>query len=193
MLQDKEHKKMEEETVDLRLPSEKGELVHGGESMQDQTSDETSEKENLNDASNETAAGDEEVKEAMKVLRKFADDDEDDDIDISLKSILGGDILTSKFVVKQVMFIMFIVFLLLCYTGNRYDSQQDVILIDSLRNKLQEVKYNVLTQSSELMNVTRQSSVEKALRNTTDSGLHNPDTPPYLIKGDGESDKSEEE
>jgi len=83
--------------------------------------------------------------------------------------------------------VMFCVMLTIIYTGNRYDSQQDAILIDSLRGRLQEVKYNVLTQSSELMNLTRQSNVEKRLKGTPDSVLHTSITPPFLIKsGDGQ-------
>lgn len=123
-----------------------------------------------------------EEREAIEAIRKFTDEDEDDIGEISVKSILGGDFLMSKFMVKQIMFVMFCVLLMILYTGNRYDSQQDAILIDSLRGRLQEVKYNVLTQSSELMNLTRQSNVEKALRATSDSLLHNSITPPFLIK-----------
>ena len=127
-----------------------------------------------------------EEREAIEAIRKFTDEDEDEIGEISVKSILGGDFLMSKFMVKQIMFVMFCVLLMILYTGNRYDSQQDAILIDSLRGRLQEVKYNVLTQSSELMNLTRQSNVEKALRVTSDSLLHNSITPPFLIKkGDG--------
>ena len=127
-----------------------------------------------------------EEQEAIEAIRKFTDEDEDEIGEISVKSILGGDFLMSKFMVKQIMFVMFCVLLMILYTGNRYDSQQDAILIDSLRGRLQEVKYNVLTQSSELMNLTRQSNVEKALRATSDSLLHNSITPPFLIKrGDG--------
>ncbi|MCH5174968.1 MAG: hypothetical protein J1F40_03720 [Prevotellaceae bacterium] len=127
-----------------------------------------------------------EDKEAVEAMRKFTnDDDDDDDVDFSAKSILGGDFLMSKFMMKQVVFVMFCVVLMILYTGNRYDSQQDAILIDSLRVRLQEVKYNVLTQSSELMNLTRQSNVERMLRVTGDSTLHNSITPPYLIKADG--------
>ena len=63
-------------------------------------------------------------------------------------------------------------------------------MIDSLRNHLQDVKYNVLTQSSELMNLVRQSNVEKKLRTTDDSLLHNSITPPFLIKmGDDEEEE----
>ena len=114
-----------------------------------------------------------EEQEAIEAIRKFTDEEEDDIGEISVKSILGGDFLMSKFMIKQIMFVMFCVLLTILYTGNRYDSQQDAILIDSLRGRLQEVKYNVLTQSSELMNLTRQSNVEKALRATSDSLLHN--------------------
>lgn len=121
-----------------------------------------------------------EDQEAIEAIKKFTD--EDDMGEISIKSILGGDFLMSKLVMKQVLFVMFCVLLMIVYTGNRYSSQQDAILIDSLRSHLQDVKYNVLTQSSELMNLTRQSSVEKALRSTKDSILHNPITPPYLIR-----------
>lgn len=119
-------------------------------------------------------------REAMEAIKKFTD--EDDKGEISIKSILGGDFLMSGFFMRQVIFVMFCVGLMLLYTGNRYSSQQDAILIDSLRSQLQDVKYNVLTQSSELMNMTRQSNVEKALRNTKDSVLQNPITPPYLIR-----------
>jgi hypothetical protein len=123
-----------------------------------------------------------EEQEAIEAIRKFTNEDDDDLGEFSVKSILGGDFLMSKFMVKQIMFVMFCALLMILYTGNRYDSQQDAILIDSLRGRLQEVKYNVLTQSSELMNLTRQSNVEKMLKGTPDSLLHNPITPPYLIK-----------
>lgn len=123
-----------------------------------------------------------EEQQAVEAMRKFTDEDDDEMGQLSVKSILGGDFLMSKFMMKQVIFVMFCALLMILYTANRYDSQQDVILIDSLRNHLQEVKYNVLTQSSELMNLTRQSNVERMLKDTPDSLLHNSITPPFLIK-----------
>lgn len=127
--------------------------------------------------------------EAVEAIKKFTNEDEDDAGEFSLKSILGGDILQSRFILKQVLFIFYLVVLCLIYTANRYSSQQDAILIDSLRTHLQDVKYNVMTQSSELLNLTRQSNIEKLLQNTQDSLLHNPVTPPYLILKDGYDDK----
>ncbi|MBP5375295.1 MAG: hypothetical protein J6Y38_03075 [Bacteroidaceae bacterium] len=144
---------------------------------------------------NDLGADDElktEEQEAIEAIRKFTNEDDDNLGEISVKSILGGDFLMSKFMIKQIMFVMFCVLLMILYTGNRYDSQQDIILIDSLRGRLQEVKYNVLTQSSELMNLTRQSNVEKSLRGTPDSLLHNSITPPFLIKKTDGSEATEE-
>lgn len=133
--------------------------------------------------------------EAIEAIRKFTSEEDDDEFgEISVKSILGGDFLMSPFIIRQIVFVVFCVVLMILYTGNRYDSQQDAILIDSLRGRLQEVKYNVLTQSSELMNLSRQSNVEKMLVGTPDSLLHNSITPPFLIKAsDNRRSFSEEE
>lgn len=126
-----------------------------------------------------------EHREALNAINQYVD--EDDMGELSFKSILGGDILGSKFFLKQILFVIFCVVLMLLYTANRYSSQQDAILIDELRTKLQDVKYNVMTQSSVLMNFTRQSNIENLIRQTNDSTLHNPTTPPYLIKTNGEN------
>lgn len=153
------------------------------------------EQEEQNVAPPDVALGTEmkqEDRDAMEAIRKYTEEDEDDLGEISVRSILGGDFLMSKFMVKQIMFVMFCVLLIILYTGNRYDSQQDAILIDSLRGHLQEVKYNVLTQSSELMNLTRQSNVERMLSGTPDSLLHNSITPPYLLKREDGRVRTEE-
>ena len=123
-----------------------------------------------------------EARQAMEAMRKFTDENEEDSDEFSLKAIIGGDFLMSKFVIRQILFVVFLVMLAIIYTGNRYDSQKDAIVIDSLRTELQSVKYNVLTQSSELMNMIRQSNVEERLKHTKDSLLHNSSTPPFLIK-----------
>ena len=57
----------------------------------------------------------EEQKRAMEAIRKFTEADEDEDEDslgeITLKSIIGGDILQSRFMLHQVVFFMFLVVL----------------------------------------------------------------------------------
>ena len=116
-----------------------------------------------------------EEREAIEAIRKYTNEDDENELgEISVKSILGGDFLMSKFMIKQIMFVVFCVFLMLIYTGNRYAGQQDIIVIDSLQKELQEMRYSVLTQSSDLMNLTRQSKVEERLRQIGDTSLLHP-------------------
>ncbi len=128
-------------------------------------------------------------REVEEVINKLDEDSVDDDVELSLRSLLGGDILASKFIRRQILFIIFVVGLMIFYTANRYASQDEQIEIDNLRKELQDVKYNVLTQSSELMNYTRQSNVEEILKKTPDSVLSSPETAPYLIRQDDEDDE----
>ncbi len=123
----------------------------------------------------------EEVKEAMEAINQFADDEGEDDDRLSFRKILGGDILLRKGVVKQVIFICFCVILLLCYTGNRYSSLQDIIVIDNLNAKFKNVHNKVLAQSSELLNKQRQSSIEKRLLEAGDTNMLNNNTPPFAL------------
>ena len=119
-----------------------------------------------------------------EAIKRYVEDEEDEDEfgEISLKSILGGDILQSRFFLRQVAFVIFVVALMLFYTANRYNSQQEIITIDSLKLKLQEERYNVLTQSGELLNLSRQSNIELKLKENGDSALVNPTTPPFEVK-----------
>lgn len=135
---------------------------------------------------NQSAIREEQEKaEAIEVLKKITDEENDDEMgEISFKTIFGGDILQSRLLLKQIIWFMFVVVLMIIYTANRYSAQQDTLTIAELREKLQEVKYNVLTQSSDLMNLTRQSNVEKYLKQTNDSTLLNPTSPPFLIRED---------
>ncbi len=136
-----------------------------------------------------------EQQEAIKAIKKFADEDEDEDNlgEISLKSIIGGDILQSPFMQHQVLFFMFIVVLALLYTGNRYASQKEALLIDSLKVELQEQRYKVLTIESELLNASRQSEIVKLLKANGDSMLINTTTPPFEMKGRVEENGQENE
>ena len=129
-----------------------------------------------------------ERQKAIEAIKKFTEEDEEEDEDslgeISLKSIIGGDILQSRFMLHQVVFFMFLVVLAIIYTGNRYASQQDTLLIDSLKVELQEERNKVLTIESDLLNASRQSEIIKLLKVNGDSLLLNPTKPPFIITED---------
>ena len=119
------------------------------------------------------------------LVQRYVDDEEGNNERLGCMSFyrafVTGDVFTKPFFLRQVLFIIFVALLMLLYTFNRFDSQQDIIAIDSLKNELQEERYFVLTQSSELLNLTRQSNIEKRLRNIGDSALVNPSMPPFEI------------
>ncbi|MCQ2095643.1 MAG: hypothetical protein MJY59_02740 [Bacteroidaceae bacterium] len=120
--------------------------------------------------------------DTIKAIRKFADEDEaDKSSDLTLRSVLGGDILQSRFMMRQIIFVMFLAVLIIVYTGNRYSSQQDAILIDEMQLELQTARYNVLTISSELTNLKRQSLIEKRMKDCGDSTLLKSTTQPFEI------------
>ena len=125
-----------------------------------------------------------EQKEAIEAIKRFTDDEDEDEFGrVSFKTVMGGDILQSKFFLNQVIFIIFCVILLLLYTGNRYSSLQDIIRIDSLNAQFTKIHYEVLTQSSKLLNQQRQSNVEAKLLQVGDTTMINNSTPPFALPG----------
>ena len=100
---------------------------------------------------------------------------------MSIKSILGGDILANDFFKRQTSLLILIMVLTILYINNRYESQQELIELDRLKNELTDIKYDALTRSSELMEKSRQSRIEEYI-STGDSPLETATNRPYLIK-----------
>lgn len=102
---------------------------------------------------------------------------------MSIKSILGGDILANDFFKRQTSLLILIMILTILYIDNRYTSQQELIEIDQLKKELTDIKYDALTRSSELMERSRQSRIEEYI-STEESPLETATSRPYLIKKD---------
>ena len=105
---------------------------------------------------------------------------QESDSHITLKSILGGDILAHSFLKRQANLLILIVLLTILYIDNRYSSQQELIEIDA-EKELTDIKYDALTISSELTERSRQSRIEEYIA-TEGTPLQTAATPPYLIK-----------
>ena len=103
--------------------------------------------------------------------------------DMSIRSILGGDILANDFFKRQTSLLILIMILTILYIDNRYTSQQELIEIDRLKKELIDIKYDALTRSSELMEKSRQSRIEEYI-STEESHLETATNRPYLIKKD---------
>lgn len=100
---------------------------------------------------------------------------------VSLKEILGGDILMAEWLRRQMGLLLLCVFFIIVYITNRYSSEQEMIEIDKLKVELTEVKYRALTRSGELTVKSRQSQIEKSLRHSPDSLLQVSNEPPFVV------------
>jgi len=100
---------------------------------------------------------------------------------MSLKNILGGDILANDFFRRQTKLMILIMVFVIFYISNRYSCQQQLIEIDRLEKQLTDIKYDALTRSSELMEKSRQSRIEEYI-SSQESDLQTATNPPYLIK-----------
>ena len=105
---------------------------------------------------------------------------------MSIRSILGGDILANDFFKRQTRLLILIMILTVLYIDNRYSSQQELIEIDKLKKDLIDIKYDALTRSSELMEKSRQSRIEEYISaqkrcRASDNKCH---LPPFHISRD---------
>lgn len=100
---------------------------------------------------------------------------------MSLRKILGGDILNTAIIRRQIWLFLLIAFFLVLYISNRYSCQHDIIEIDHLQTQLQDAKYKALSSTSQLTEKSRETNVLNMLKNNKDSTLKMPNQPPYII------------
>jgi len=100
---------------------------------------------------------------------------------LTLRSILGGDILSAELLRRQVWLILLVVLFIVIYVGNRYQCQRDMITIDRMEREVLDAKYRALSSSSRLTERCRESHVLEGLKANRDSTLHPADQPPYIV------------
>jgi hypothetical protein len=91
-------------------------------------------------------------------------------------------IIDGQWVRRQIVLILLIVGGIIFYITNRYQAQKDIIELVQLQNELKDMKFRVLTRSSELTLKTRQSELEHQLKNLGDSTLLPTNEAPFIIK-----------
>ena len=91
-------------------------------------------------------------------------------------------IIDGQWVRRQIVLILLIVGGIIFYITNRYQAQKDIIELVQLQNELKDMKFRVLTRSSELTLKTRQGELEKQLKNFGDSTLQVTNEAPFIIK-----------
>ena len=122
------------------------------------------------------------LKETLQKIRETArEEDPKPSSQLKLRTILGGDLLTTEVVRSQIWLFVLIVFFSIIYVAFRYQCQQDMIAIDKLELELKDAKFKALSSSSTLTEKCRESHVLDFLKQNQDSLLHQADQPPYII------------
>lgn len=123
------------------------------------------------------------LKETLKKIKEtVSEEDPKPSSQLNLRTILGGDLLTSEMVRSQIWLFVLIVAFSTVYVAFRYQCQQDMLTIDKLEQQLKDVKFRALSSSSRLTEKCRESHVLEILKQNKDSLLHQADQPPYIIE-----------
>lgn len=131
----------------------------------------------------EAEHAEEAIKETIEKIKQTAsEEDPRPSSQLNLRTILGGDLLTTQVVRSQIWLFLLIVAFSLVYVAFRYQCQQDMIRIDKLEDKLRDAKFKALSASSTLTAKSRESHVLEILKQNKDSLLHQADQPPYIIE-----------
>ncbi len=118
----------------------------------------------------------------QKIMQTASEEDPRPSSQMGLRTILGGDLLTTKIVRSQIWLFVLIVLFSIVYVAFRYQCQQDMITIDKLESELKDAKFKALSSSSTLTEKCRESHVLDILKQNEDSLLHQADQPPFIIE-----------
>ena len=117
-----------------------------------------------------------------KIKETVAEEDPKPSQQLTLRTILGGDLLTTQMVRSQIWLFVLIIGFTIAYVAFRYQCQQDLLTIDKMEAQLTDAKFKALSSSSELTEKCRESHVLDQLKANSDSTLHQADQPPYIIQ-----------
>lgn len=135
----------------------------------------------------------ERVAEAIRqaIEEQAREDENPHSTNYTLRQIIGGEMLQTGVMRKNVGLMAVVGLFLFVSVTNRYSVQEKLKEINRLEAKLKDAKYRALSTGSKYTEKTRLSFVLQALRNSKDSVLKIPDQPPYKIQVPDEGGQGE--
>ena len=100
---------------------------------------------------------------------------------VSVKDVIDGRLLMEKFVSKQLKLLVLIVVLIIIFISNSYSCMKKLAEIEQLKTELEDVKYESLVLSTELISVSRHTQVKVLLEQKV-INLSNPTRPAFEIQ-----------
>ena len=136
------------------------------------------------EAATEQPSEEAEAERVAEAIRQAIEEQarEDENPHSTLRQIIGGEMLQTGVMRKNVGLMAVVGLFLFVSVTNRYSVQEKLKEINRLEAKLKDAKYRALSTGSKYTEKTRLSFVLQALRNSKDSILKIPDQPPYKIQ-----------
>ena len=119
---------------------------------------------------------------AVQAIEQLAS--EEDSVDISLTTIIGGDILATRWFKRQLAFLFLLAILSVVYITNRYAYQQEKIERKKLTQTLEDRRKRAIVAECNLIDFCRRKNIEDNLRDTT---LRISNEPCYYLNLSGDS------
>lgn len=103
---------------------------------------------------------------------------------MTLAKVLGGEMLTSVVVKRQIGVLILITGFIIIYIANGYQYRRTLLEIDVLKDSLKKAKIESMTSTSNLTKYTRKTKVIQMLRENGDTLLKVTNVPPTIIYDD---------
>jgi len=139
---------------------------------------------NTQDEANDEPDVELDSKSARKKLIESLADDEGEKTEAGLSFVLGGNILTTKWLRKQILWLVMVVVLAFAYVSNRYYAQQQQVHIEHLKRELKTTHYDAMARSAQLMKLYRRSTIIEHLNQIPGNTLVMPQMQPAVIPND---------
>jgi hypothetical protein len=103
----------------------------------------------------------------------------------NVNAVLSGKFLTREYVLSNLGFIFFCVFIMVCYIGYGYFAEKNLKTLAKSESDLQELKARNLSTHARLEQLKQQSHVAQSIKNL---GLVESTTPPVVLTYSSESE-----
>jgi hypothetical protein len=97
-----------------------------------------------------------------------------------IRSLADGSLFTKEVLLKNIVFLLYLLFLGIVFIANRYNAENLVRETIVMKKDIEELKAEQLSVTSALMQISQQSEVEKLIQEQQ-LDLQNSDEPPKKI------------
>lgn len=97
-----------------------------------------------------------------------------------IKSLISGSLVSEKLILGNLGFILMMTLIGAIYIANRFHAEKTIRRIDQLQDEVKELRSEAMSTSAELMYISKQSTVQRLVKERA-LGLNELKEPPYKL------------